>query len=78
MSDGCSLDRRFLFLEPPQGELRRILLLGTSVNRPCCASSIGLGPEARDASDVRRTVADSERHSPERTLGEAVEERGHD
>jgi hypothetical protein len=48
------------------------------VNRPCCASSIGLGPEARDASDVRRTEADSERHSPERTLGEAVEERGHD
>jgi hypothetical protein len=35
-------------------------------------------PEARDASDVRRTVADSERHSPERSLGEAVEEPGHD
>src|SRR5215216_7792914 len=34
MSDGCSLDRRFLFLEPPQGELRRIPLLGTSVNKP--------------------------------------------
>jgi hypothetical protein len=35
-------------------------------------------PEARDASDVRHTVADSECHSPERTLGEAVEQAGHD
>jgi hypothetical protein len=35
-------------------------------------------PEARDASDVRHTVDDGERHSPERTLGEAVEEPGHD
>src|SRR5215204_3155176 len=35
-------------------------------------------PEARDASDVGITVAHTERSGPERTLGEAVEEPGHD
>jgi hypothetical protein len=35
-------------------------------------------PEARDASDVGITVDDSERSGPQRTLGEAVEEPGHD
>src|SRR5215217_1071380 len=43
MSDGCSLDRRLLFLEPPQDELLRIPLLGTDVKirpPPGGASSI--------------------------------------
>src|SRR5215217_3817659 len=33
MSDGCSLDRRFLFLEPHQGEVPRILVPRTRVNK---------------------------------------------
>src|SRR5215211_3721235 len=54
MSDGCSLEWCFLFLEPPQGELRRISLLGTPVNKPpgdaraasgwhhgCCCQPVG-------------------------------------
>src|SRR5215204_570120 len=32
MSDGCSLDRRYLFLESPQGELPRIPLPRTLLN----------------------------------------------
>jgi len=35
-------------------------------------------PEARDAADESHSVADRERDGPERTLGEAVEEVGHD
>jgi hypothetical protein len=60
-------------------ELPRIPIPRTSVNKAVSLGEVPwVDPEARDASDVRRTVADSERHSPERTLGEAVEEPGHD
>jgi hypothetical protein len=34
--------------------------------------------EARHAADKRDAQVDSERHSPERTLGEAVQKPGHD
>src|SRR5215208_5251442 len=33
MFDGCSLDRRLLFLEPPQGEVHRIYLPRTRMNK---------------------------------------------
>ena len=35
-------------------------------------------PEARNTTDERHAVADRECHGPVRTLGEAVEESGHD
>src|SRR5215216_5925793 len=68
MPDGCSLDRRFLFLEPPQGELLRIPLLGTWVNKhladvPGAAGwhhARGVDPLEKEREVARRTSMSAE------------------
>src|SRR5215208_3777451 len=74
MFDGCSLDRRLLFLEPPQGEVHRIYLPRTRMNKgwEACSKTVRCFRSITHASrkdERRRTPHGAMRESSTQTEG---------